>query len=396
MKNRGIAALCLLVVAGILAAGLWPLTPHPRNDVSWAPGGWGLRFGDYGTILSGRDAVPPASKDGYCSLEIWLTPDLADDSNVILAFAPRSNPQQFRIGQNGDAVYVSRQVLRNGAVSERPYTRVGHAFQQGRPALITLTAGERGTEVYLDGKLANTRADFGLSVSDLSGRIVVANSPVGNNTWSGLLQGIAVYSSELPAQEVARHYDAWSGGDRMALTNLGSDSLYLFLEGTGKTVHNLGPSKQPDLYIPDHYMILYPTFLQPFWKDFYLSASGIRDMTNNVLAFVPLGFLLSAWLARRQSRRGSFWYAVLLGGLVSLTIEILQYFIPMRDSDTLDLLLNTAGTMVGAWLYVLEADNQWLEKAPIIGRVWRGLRPVESSAGKATGSALPTWHPTES
>ncbi|MGB9236908.1 MAG: VanZ family protein, partial [Terriglobales bacterium] len=366
------------------------------NDVSWAPGGWGLRFGDYGTILSGRDAVPPASKDGYCSLEIWLTPDLADDSNVILAFAPRSNPQQFRIGQNGDAVYVSRQVLRNGAVSERPYTRVGHAFQQGRPALITLTAGERGTEVYLDGKLANTRADFGLSVSDLSGRIVVANSPVGNNTWSGLLQGIAVYSSELPAQEVARHYDAWSGGDRMALTNLGSDSLYLFLEGTGKTVHNLGPSKQPDLYIPDHYMILYPTFLQPFWKDFYLSASGIRDMTNNVLAFVPLGFLLSAWLARRQSRRGSFWYAVLLGGLVSLTIEILQYFIPMRDSDTLDLLLNTAGTMVGAWLYVLEADNQWLEKAPIIGRVWRGLRPVESSAGKATGSALPTWHPTES
>ena len=57
MNNKGLAAICLLVVAGILAAALWPFSPHPRNEVTWAPDGRGLRFGDYGSIFSSSDAV---------------------------------------------------------------------------------------------------------------------------------------------------------------------------------------------------------------------------------------------------------------------------------------------------------------------------------------------------
>src|SRR6202049_1065608 len=97
MKNRALAVLCLLVVIGLLGAGLWPFNPHPRNEVSWAPDGQGLRFGDYGTILGSGMVTRPISSDGSCTVEIWLTPGLTDDSNVILAFSIRDNALQFRI-----------------------------------------------------------------------------------------------------------------------------------------------------------------------------------------------------------------------------------------------------------------------------------------------------------
>jgi len=382
MNNKPLAASCLLVVAGILVAALWPFIPHPRNEVAWTSDG--LWFGDYGSILSSTDAVRTASPDGNCSLEIWLTPGLTDDFNVILAYALRENPQQFTLGQNGDAFYV----MRNGYLAKAPYIQINHVFRKGMPVLLTLTQGNGRTQVYLNGKLAKTRRDFGLSADNLAGRLVVANSPVGNNSWSGLLQGIAVYGSELSAEQVAAHYEGWSAGNRSTLVTFGSDVLYLFREGTGKVVHNLGRSRnQPDLYIPDHYMILYPSFLRPFWKESFRTVAAI-DISNNILAFIPLGFLLTAWFSAFCSRGHSVWSAILLGSLLSLFIEILQYFIPMRVSDSMDWLMNTAGTVIGAWLYVLQARYDWLGKLPMAGRVWKVLYPSNPRVTGSVGSKL--------
>ena len=378
MKILSIGTLAALVIAGILAATLWPFNPFPRNEVSWAQGGWGLRFGDYATLFSSGNAVPPRSADGDCSLEIWLTPALTDDSNVILAYAPRENPGQFRVGQIGDAVYIGRQVYRNHSVVARPYIRIAHVFHEGAPTLITLSGGKHGTLVYIDGKLAVSRDDFGLTPGDFAGPVVVANSPTANNSWGGLLQGFAVYGSQLSPQDVATHYRFWSAGDTANLMRAEADALYLFQEGSGKNAHNSGRSQQPDLWIPDHYQIRYPTFLHPFWKDFRLSRSELQDMSNNVIAYIPLGFLTCCWLARNRPNRRAFWFAVLFGTLLSLALECTQYFLPMRDSDSMDWLMNTSGTILGAALGFSELSYNWLEKIPMIGRIWTHLRFRES------------------
>ena len=74
------------------------------------------------------------------------------------------------------------------------------------------------------------------------------------------------------------------------------------------------------------------------------------DVIGNVLVFVPLGIGLAGILP--GNGRQMILRAALLGLLVSLTIELIQLTIPTRATDVDDLIFNTAGTMLGAIMFV--------------------------------------------
>jgi VanZ family protein len=81
-------------------------------------------------------------------------------------------------------------------------------------------------------------------------------------------------------------------------------------------------------------------------------ASNIADWVLNLAGFVPFGFLLMAGWGSRE-RRGavvSVLVVTLIGCALSLSVELLQVFLPDRFSQLSDLVLNTAGTLVGALL----------------------------------------------
>ena len=71
----------------------------------------------------------------------------------------------------------------------------------------------------------------------------------------------------------------------------------------------------------------------------------------NIVGFVPIGFFLLNYLALIQQINRPAVTVILLGFFLSLTIEILQWFLPTRDSDMTDLISNTFGTVVGVSLY---------------------------------------------
>jgi len=77
------------------------------------------------------------------------------------------------------------------------------------------------------------------------------------------------------------------------------------------------------------------------------------DSVLNVLAYIPLGLL-----AYRACR---FWSAILLGALLSATIEVAQSFLPIRHPSVRDLVLNTAGIAIGhaagRWVTVQSAGQ---------------------------------------
>jgi VanZ family protein len=85
----------------------------------------------------------------------------------------------------------------------------------------------------------------------------------------------------------------------------------------------------------------------------YLTASLPRywtgfDVLSNVLGYAPLGFLLA--LALHRTRRG--WPAVVLAtsaaAALSLTMEAIQMFLPVRVPSNVDAALNIAGALAGA------------------------------------------------
>ena len=72
----------------------------------------------------------------------------------------------------------------------------------------------------------------------------------------------------------------------------------------------------------------------------------------NILGFIPFGFCFS--LHRRSVRpnqpAANFLFVILTGATVSLTIEIIQAWLPNRVSSMTDLLTNIVGTLLGAVL----------------------------------------------
>ncbi len=75
-----------------------------------------------------------------------------------------------------------------------------------------------------------------------------------------------------------------------------------------------------------------------------------QDALFNVLAYLPLGFLLTLAPRHQPSPWARVLIPVLIGFSLSTTMEALQTLIPGRVSSALDLLFNTLGTLAGSAL----------------------------------------------
>jgi VanZ family protein len=85
----------------------------------------------------------------------------------------------------------------------------------------------------------------------------------------------------------------------------------------------------------------------------FLTASWPRYMTPfdlavNVVAYLPLGFLWMAVLQTRLTRPFAVLVVLVMGAGLSLTMEVLQHFLPSRVPSNLDLACNAGGTLIGA------------------------------------------------
>jgi VanZ family protein len=96
-------------------------------------------------------------------------------------------------------------------------------------------------------------------------------------------------------------------------------------------------------------------FLLADWPHYYTAS----DLALNVVAYVPLGFLLALALLPYLRVRHAALFATLAGTLLSIGMEVLQQFLPLRVSSNLDVLTNGLGAMAGALLAVT-AGERWV------------------------------------
>jgi hypothetical protein len=228
---------------------------------------------------------------------------------------------------------------------------IAHVFRPDRKVLITITSDGRSTAVYLDGEVAMASSTFGLSSKDFLGRLIVGNAPKDYDSWSGKRWGLGVYDQELSAAEIKQHYHVWAEGDHPQISEMEHPvALYFFNEKSGRSIHNQVRSG-PDLYIPQYYEVADQPFLEPPWKEYYAGWGYYKNLGLNIAAFIPLGFFLCACFTAGGYIRQTALTSVIAGLVVSLTIEILQAYIPTRNSGMTDLITNTLGSGLGAALY---------------------------------------------
>lgn len=72
------------------------------------------------------------------------------------------------------------------------------------------------------------------------------------------------------------------------------------------------------------------------------------DLSTNVAAYVPLGFLLASAMRPRLAAKYAWWLAALLAAALSFSLESTQNFLPTRVASNLDLACNTLGALLGA------------------------------------------------
>ncbi len=354
--------LCVCVLCVTLVAGLWPFHA-PANHVRWLQVGKGLEFGGHGSVASsgvfrGRDLTGTSG-----TLEIWLEPASSKSSSTILSFDGSAHPgKPFSLHEEGDELSIRRNNVDHQGVTRTALFHVRGVFQEKKPVFVMVTLGRQETSVYVNGVLADV-FPHSLAWNDLTGRVVLANSPTVDDSWSGKIFALAIYQQQLTASQVATDYANWMAERKPVQTaERGAAALYLFDERGGAVVHNsLDPAT--DLSIPTHYFILQPGFMLAPWREYHPTWSYWQDVGVNIAGFTPLGFCVFAYLSLIRVIKHPGTITVILGLSTSLTIELLQAFLPTRSSGMTDLITNTLGTAIGVMICRCPIAQMLLTKA---------------------------------
>jgi VanZ family protein len=75
---------------------------------------------------------------------------------------------------------------------------------------------------------------------------------------------------------------------------------------------------------------------------------SLFDVAMNIVGYIPLGILIVFALYPKFQRFRAVIFAAVLGTLLSMSMEGVQYFIPHRVTSILDLITNASGTLIGA------------------------------------------------
>ena len=138
-----------------------------------------------------------------------------------------------------------------------------------------------------------------------------------------------------------------------------------------------------------------------------------EDVLFNVLAYLPLGFLVTLGLLHRRHAALAVTAGILLCALLSFLMESVQQFLPTRIASNVDLLVNTLGAAVGALLAPLFSPGhhvaaqltalrgRWLiegrqaDAALLIAGLWLITHASSHAVVLGTGD-LRAWLPVDS
>jgi VanZ family protein len=340
--TRVLPFVCLVVSIGLLIAGLWPFRFLPPNNVHWIAGQPGLRFDRYGIVVANSPLFGPDRPSDPAkpfSIAIDLRPAEEPDNSLprIFSVYDAQGRELFFIGQWKSELIVRISVAKDR--TGRGYQEIGIGnFSKGARKTYVLHFDSRGIVIFSGGKTVAARFDDPRSaLSDMHGPagVVLGNSPSGRAPWQGDILSLSISNGALLPGEAQR-------------SKMEPRLRYRLSEGNG-AVAGGGTDPRYDLLIPRTFRPPVPAVLVPPWEVEKFNLGFWKDVFVNVFGFIPFGFAVFAWLSKNQGKGShlSTIFAVLAGAGISLSIELLQIYLPTRDSSLTDVLSNILGPCAG-------------------------------------------------
>jgi VanZ family protein len=345
----------LLIVS---AAVFFPFDFFPPNRVSWLDAEPGVHFQGEGIAYSepfiGVGATDPLDA---VTVELWLQ-ERAGRQNTgpreIFSFYDGRPSPPLLVGEYARRIFCFSR-FENAEVDEwwnqlRAERRIG----KGRMRFVAVTYREKEKALYVDGALVERRpTDLrGDEPVRFSGRVILGNSPRGGDGWWGEVRGLAIYARGLTSDEIARHGRIFQReGLRSLQGEVALIALYPFDEGEGGTAANL-VGDAGHLRLPRRFTSLAGSIFRYPGDDARRRFIDLQDMLQNLVLFIPLGYLLCSITTTRGEtiRFTRFLVAVAFAACISIGIELLQLSLPSRYATTTDIAWNTAGALMGALL----------------------------------------------
>ncbi|MBC2607646.1 VanZ family protein [Pelagicoccus albus] len=217
---------------------------------------------------------------------------------------------------------------RDRSAVSRGYSEIGHRdlFDGQSFKRLFLSSELNRTDLYVDGKLVESRRDFPLLGKDnkFIGRLLIGNSADGTNPFIGEIRRVAVYDSFY-----ADGTDSFAAAKPVLDFDMSRGLLPLSLS------------------IPDQFELVKREFFNSKRMEQLTTEEYTRDIVINTLGFIPVGICFASMGRRRfRSSLRVFLFVGIASFSLSMMIEWGQGYLAHRDSSQLDVLLNTvSGTI---------------------------------------------------
>jgi VanZ family protein len=246
-----------------------------------------------------------------------------------------------------------------------PYMQIPQVFTDPQKTHIVVTYDFKEQCVFIDGVLRQCdgipKGDFANWDPDC--RLVIGNEVTADRPWSGEIYYAAIYDQAVGGEEIAEKYDGGIPMGGCLNTNGGAAHTpplicFPFDEKKGAWVIGYRDGVQSvRLHMPAR-LPMSTNMLQSSQPAEIIQSLGSIYNFLHILLFIPVGAFLYRYVgARVTSAFLTATIVLIFGSLVSLGFEMMQHFLPSRNSTIIDVVANLMGVCLGIAIAVIRMNR---------------------------------------